>query len=53
MAGLKLLYDCKYNNWLSPYSGYTEFIERKTAMFLEKPVNAMEEQTRTIKCQTL
>lgn len=41
MAALKLLYDCKYNNWLSPYSGYTEFIERKTAMFLEKPVNAM------------
>ncbi len=42
LAALQLLYDCNMNNWFTPnISGYTEFMERKTAMLIERPGNAM------------
>lgn len=42
LAALKLLYECHNNNWFTwKISGYTEFMERKTAMLIERPGNAM------------
>lgn len=42
LAALQLLYECSMNNWFTQnISGYNEFVERKTAMLIERPANAM------------